>query len=124
MSLRTRHPLLHGPLILLVCIFSAGLSPQNARGQNRPAQFREFLSQYAGKEILLINMSSDSLQFADADSTTQYVVVLDQVGSDLMIVHRSTGADKRSFTYPLADIRRITYLFGGRPYKRIVVEMF
>ena len=77
-----------------------------------------------GKEILLISMSSDSLQFADADSTQKFVVVVDEVDDDALIVHRSTGNDKRSFAYPIAHIRRVTYLFGRRPYKRIVVEMF
>ncbi len=95
-----------------------------ALAQKRPAEFRGFLSQYTGQEILLINISSDSLQFADADSTERFVVVLDQVGNDLIIVHRQTGSDRRSFAYPIADIRRITYLFAGRPYRRIVVEMF
>ncbi|HMK38130.1 MAG TPA: hypothetical protein VK569_02240 [Bacteroidota bacterium] len=117
-----------GPLLkrtaFLLLLFAAGISRPAALAQQRPADFRSFLSQYAGKEILLINISSDSLQFFDADSTQRFVVVLDEVGNDVMIVHRTTGTDKRSFAYPLADIRRITYLFGGRPYKRIVVEMF
>ena len=102
----------------------AGSAMGTAFAQNRPALFREFLSQYAGKEILLLNISSDSLQFVDADSSRQFVAILDSVGDDVMIVHRATDSDKRSFAYPLSDIRRITYLFGGRPYKRIVVEMF
>lgn len=69
-------------------------------------------------------MSSDSLQFDDADSTQRFVVVLDEVGNDVLLVHRTTGSDRRSFAYPIAKIRRITYLFGRRPYRRIVVEMF
>jgi hypothetical protein len=105
-------------------LFAAGLSLPAGLAQNRPPEFRDFLSQYTGKEILLINISSDSLQFFDADSTQRFVVVLDQVGNDVLIVHRSTGTDKRSFAYPIADIRRITYLFGGRSYRRIVVEMY
>jgi hypothetical protein len=107
--------------LFLLC---AWLLASPALAQKRPAEFRGFLSQYTGKEILLINISSDSLQFVDTDSTQTYVVVLDEVGNDLIIVHRKTGTDKRSFAYPIADIRRITYLFAGTPYKRIVVEMF
>lgn len=109
---------------VLLFLFSAGVSGPNAAAQKKPAEYRNFLSQYAGKEILLIDMSSDSLQFLDADSTQRFVVVLDEVGDDLLIVHRGTASDKRSFAYPISDIRRITYLFGGRRYRRIVVEMF
>ena len=83
-----------------------------------------FLSQYEGKEILLISLSSDSLQFADADSAQRFVVVLDEVNNDSMIFHRQAGDDRRSFSCPITDIRRITYLFAGRRYKRIVVETF
>jgi hypothetical protein len=118
-----QRPLLRGTVLFLI-LFTAALAQPSALAQKLPAEFRSFLSQYAGKEILLINMSSDSLQFADEDSTQRFVVVLDEVGNDVMIVHRETGADKRSFSYPIADIRRITYLFGGHPYKRIVVETF
>jgi hypothetical protein len=105
-------------------LLATGFLRPNARAQNHPHQFREFLSQYTGREILLINMSSDSLQFFDADSTQRFVVVLDEVGSDVLILHRANGADTRSFAYPIADIRRVTYLFGGRRYRRIVVETF
>jgi hypothetical protein len=103
---------------------AAGFLSPAGLAQKRPPEFRDFLSQYTGREILLINISSDSLQFFDADSTQRFVVVLDEVGNDVLIVHRTTGSDKRSFAYPIADIRRVTYLFGGRAYRRIVVEMF
>lgn len=108
----------------IVLLLAAGLLRSGVYAQQRPPAFREFLSQYTGKEILLINMSSDSLQFFDADSTKRFVVVLDEVGSDVLILHRATGADTRSFAYPIADIRRVTYLFGGRRYRRIVVETY
>jgi hypothetical protein len=108
----------------VLVVFAAGFLSSTGLSQDRPPDFREFLSKYAGKEILLITMSSDSLQFPDADSTQKFVVVLDEVGSDVLLVHRTTDRDKRSFSYPIARIRRITYLFGGRPYKRIVVELF
>ncbi len=105
-------------------VFAAGFLSSAGLSQDRPPEFREFLSKYTGSEILLVAVSSDSLQFADADSTQKYVVVLDEVGSDVLLVHRKTDIDKRSFSYPISRIRRITYLFGGRPYKRIVVELF
>jgi hypothetical protein len=109
---------------LLLFLLAAGFAQPAAFAQKLPPEFRSFLSQYAGKEILLINISSDSLQFDDEDSTQKFVVVLDEVSNDALIVHRTTGTDKRSFSYPIADIRRVTYLFGGHPYKRIVVETF
>jgi len=108
---------------ILIILVASGLS-RPATAQKRPQDLKTFLSQYTGREILLISMSADSLQFADPDSTQRYVVVLDEVRSDNMIVHRQTGSDRRTFSYPIADIRRITYLFGGRRYKRIVVETF
>jgi hypothetical protein len=119
----------HGRILALRTVFYLslivpGISPSAGLAQDMPSDFRDFLSRQTGKEIILISMSSDSLQFADADSTQKFVVVLDEVDNDALIVHRSTGSDKRSFAYPIAHIRRVTYLFGRRPYKRIVVEMF
>jgi hypothetical protein len=108
--------------VLIFC--AAGFRSPAGLSQGRPQEFREFLSKYAGQEILLISTSSDSLQFVDADSTQKFVVVLDEVGSDVLLVHRTTDSDKRSLAYPIAHIRRITYLFGRHPYKRIVVELF
>ncbi|HUI11674.1 MAG TPA: hypothetical protein VL221_15170 [Bacteroidota bacterium] len=105
-------------------IMLIGAGTLSVRAQRLPQTFREFLAGNAGREILLVNMSSDSLQFDDADSSMRFVVVLDGVSGDLFTVHRSTPGDSRSFAYPIADIRRITYLWGGRPYKRIVVETF
>lgn len=110
-------------IFIPVFVLAAGFSLP-ASAQNKPQELRTFLSQYAGREILLISMSSDSLQFAVEDSTQKFVVVLDEVRSDDIIFHRQTATDRRTFSCPMADIRRITYLFGGRRYKRIVVETF
>jgi hypothetical protein len=109
---------------VIIFLIAVGLSQPAAMAQKKPEELRTFLSQYTGREILLISMSSDSLQFADDDSTQRFVVVLDEVGNDNMIVHRQTGTARQTFSYPIADIRRITYLFAGRRYKRIVVETF
>jgi len=98
--------------------------PSCALAQGTPTTIRSFLSAYTGKEILLINRSSDSLQFVDCDSAERFVVVLDAIRDDVFVVHRSTENDRREFEYPLADIRRITYLFGNMPYPRIVIETF
>ena len=107
----------------LLALLLAAAAPA-ADAQRLPDTFREFLAQHTGREILLLNISSDSLQFEDADSSRRYVVVLDNVTGDMFTVHRTTPDDKRSFAYPIADIRRITYLWGGHPYKRILVETF
>jgi hypothetical protein len=122
MTFQSRHWFRRGTFVLI--LYAAGFSSPAGLSQDRPQEFREFLSKYAGKEILLISTSSDSLQFVEADSTQKFVVVLDEVGSDVLLVHRTTDRDKRSFTYPISHIRRITYLFGKHPYKRIVVELF
>lgn len=122
MILHARH--LFRKTAFVLFFFAACFSSPAGFSQVRPSEFQEFLSKYTGKEILLVSMSSDSLQFDDADSTQKYVVVLDEVGSDLIYVHRMTDGDKRSFMYPIADIRRITFLFGRQPYRRIVVETF
>ena len=90
--------------------------------QKGPTTLREFLARYTGKEILLLDKTSNTIQFAEPDSAHLYVVVLDEIRDDAMIVHRATESDKRTFSYPIADIRRITYLFNKRPYRRIVVS--
>ena len=97
---------------------------RSAVAQKLPGTFREFLAQQSGKEILLVTMLGDSLQYDGADSTERYVVVLDGVTGDFFTVHRTTQGDRRSFVFPIADIRRITYLWGGRPYRRVLVETF
>jgi len=95
-----------------------------AVAQQRPATLQEFLAQYTGKEVLLLDTSSGEEQFTDGDSTSRYVVVLDEVHDGYLVVRRNSETDRRTFQYPLADIRRITYLFDGRPYPRIVIETF
>ena len=107
----------------LVVVLLAAASPA-AVAQKLPETFREFLAQHTGREILLYTMTSDSVQFGDADSSQRFVVVLDGVSSDLFTVHRTVPDDRRSFAFPIADIRRITFLWGGHPYRRILVETF
>jgi hypothetical protein len=109
-------------LFWALLLFAVSAAPHHAVAGGNPATVREFLSRFAGKEILIVNLLEENLQFDDADSLTRYVVVLDSVASEHMIVHRAAGSDRRSFEYPLAEIRRITYLFDGKPYPRIVIE--
>jgi SpoU rRNA methylase family enzyme len=100
------------------------LTPVGSSAQSGPASFREFLAQYTGKEILLIDKIAENIEFFDKDSTTKYIFVLDEVVDDMIVIHRSTASDKRSMVFPIEDIRRITFLFGGRPYQRIVIETY
>ena len=109
-------------LFWALLLFAVSAAPHHAAARGNPATMREFLSRFAGKEILIVNLLEENLQFDDADSLTRYVVVLDSVASEHMTVHRAAGSDRRSFEYPLAEIRRITYLFDGKPYPRIVIE--
>lgn len=105
-------------------LLSAVTPAMHAIAQQKAPTVRDFLSQYLGREVLLLDKTSNELQFDDPDSTTRFVVVLDNVGDDTFIVHRGTPAHETSFQYSLSKIRRITYLFDGRPYKRIVIESF
>ncbi|HTR99861.1 MAG TPA: hypothetical protein VML00_08925 [Bacteroidota bacterium] len=114
----------HFARIWILLLLLTGGGGRCAVAQKLPGTFREFLAQQSGKEILLVTMLSDSLQYDDADSTERYVVVLDGVSGDFFTVHRTAQGDHRSFVFPIADIRRITYLWGGRPYRRVLVETF
>jgi hypothetical protein len=107
-------------MLLLLLLPLAASTPVAA--QQGPATFRAFLSQYRGKEILLLDRKSELLRFDDADSSSKFVVVLDEVDEDSFIVHRGPPEHVNSSTYSLASIRRVTYLYNGRPYKRILVE--
>jgi hypothetical protein len=106
-----------------VCLLLLAVSTRGA-AQQAPATIREFLSGYRGREILLLDKTANALQFADSDSTSRYVVVLDEVDTDTFVVHRGSSDHRNSYTYSLAAIRRITYLFDGRPYRRILVESY
>ena len=54
---------------VIIFLIAAGLPRPAAMAQKKPQELRTFLSQYTGREILLISMSSDSLEFADDDSS-------------------------------------------------------
>lgn len=93
-----------------------------AQTSENPTTFLEFLTQYVGKEILLLDFSPDMGDVSPSDSLQRYVAVLESVTENGIVVRRIAESDKRSLTYPLSYIRRITYLFNGRRYRRIVVE--
>jgi hypothetical protein len=107
----------------MALILLAGAPPRLLAQTNPlPSTFQEFLHQYVGKEILLLDGSSDLGQSDEADSMMRFVAVLESVSEQGIVVRRNLSGDKRSLSYSLANIRRITYLFNGRRYRRIVVE--
>jgi hypothetical protein len=93
-------------------------------GQKRPAQLRDFLLQYRGKELQIIDNTGGTEQFSSGDPSKTYTLTLNEVESDYIVVSRNTATDKRTFIYPLAVIRRIIYKYDGKPYDRILLEMY
>lgn len=114
-----RLTLLAGAAIIL---FAAASPLTLAQPKPLPPTFEEFLQQYVGKEILLLDGSPDLEQTDEADSMQRYVAVLESVSEQGIVVRRNKANDKRSLSYSLANIHRITYLFNARRYRRIVVE--
>ena len=108
-----------GTLALLFLIPGAECS-----AQKRPTQLREFLLQYRGKEIQIVDKTGGTEQFATGDPSKTFTLTLNDVESDYIVVSRSTATDKRTFVYPLSVIRRIIYQFDGKPYDRILLEMY
>ena len=95
-----------------------------AQAQKRPALLREFLSQYKGKEIQIIDRTGGTEQFTTGDPSKAYTLTLNDVQTDYIVVTRNTATDKRTFLYPISIIRRIIYQFDGKAYDRILLEMY
>jgi hypothetical protein len=92
--------------------------------QKRTVQLREFLLQYKGKEVQIIDNTGGTEQYASGDPSKAYTLTLNEVESDYFVVSRNTATDKRTFIYPLSVIRRIIYKVDGKPYDRILLEMY
>jgi len=92
--------------------------------QHRPAQLREFLLQYRGKEVQIIDKTGGAEQFTSGDPTKAYTLTLNEVEGDYIVVSRNTATDRRTFIYPLTVIRRVIYQFDGKPYDKILLEMY
>ncbi len=108
-----------GALVLLSLVPVA-----ECAAQKRPAQLREFLLQYRGKEVQIIDKTGGTEQFTAGDPSKAYTLTLNDVESDYIVVSRNTTTDKRTFVYPLTVIRRIIYQFDGKPYDKILLEMY
>jgi len=92
--------------------------------QHHPAQLREFLLQYRGKEVQIIDKTGGTEQFTSGDPTKAYTLTLNEVEGDYIVVSRNTATDKRTFIYPLSIIRRVIYQYDGKPYDKILLEMY
>ncbi len=104
-------------LLLLLCT-GDGLA------QHRPPTIGEFLKQFKGREVFVMDKTTGLEQFTSGDANKTYCVVLDDVLTDHIIVRRNTDTDRRTFLYPLSVIRRIIFENNGKPYEKIVIEMY
>jgi hypothetical protein len=109
-----------GVTMLLGFALSAG----DAIAQRKPPSLREFLLQYRGREVLMMDKTGGVEQFAGGEAAKAYTVRLDDVLNDYIVVTRDSDTDKRSFVYPISVVRRVIYLYDGKPYQKIVLEMY
>jgi len=110
----------------LVAVLLTVLTASVAFGQTsrNPATFKEFLSQYKGKEVLIIDKTGGQEQFTSGESSKAYLLILKDVQNDYFVVSRNVETDKRTFAYPMSVIRRIIFQYDNKPYQQIVIEMY
>ncbi len=96
----------------------------DACAQKRPTTLRDFLLQYRGKEIQVMDRTGGTEQFVAGDPTKTYVLTLVDVQDDYIIVSRNTSTDKRVFVYPISVIRRIIFAYDWKPYQMILLELY
>jgi hypothetical protein len=112
------------PTVLLVLgIILLGSTPESL-AQKRPATLRDFLVQYKGKEIQIMDRTGGTEQFVAGDPTKTYVLTLVEVQDDYIVVSRNTSSDKRAFVYPISVIRRIIFAYDWKPYQMILLELY
>ena len=110
---------------LLSAVVVAGLgvwSPAYGQTAATPPTFSEFLQQFVGQELLVVDRSVDMGQTEAPDSLDRYLALLESVNERGIVIRRNLQDDKRTLMYTFADIRRVTYLFAGKRYPRIVIE--
>jgi hypothetical protein len=95
-----------------------------AAAQKRPPSLREFLLQYKGRDVLMMDKTGGVEQFTGGEAAKAYTVRMDDVLQDYFVVTRDSDTDKRSFVYPMSVLRRVIYLYDGKPYQKIVLEMY
>ncbi len=108
-------------LILLAAVPATSLAQRRSPGNGT---LREFLAEYKGKEILILDRTTGVEQYVSGDASKAYSLTLNDVQADYIVVSRSTETDKRSFIYPLSVIRRIIYAYDNVRYQKIVLEMY
>ncbi len=111
-------------LYILLALGALILGTADSMAQKRPGSIREFLLQYKGREIQILDKTGGTEQFTSAESNKTYTLTLNDVLSDHIIVTRNTDTDKRTFLYPISVIRRIIYMYDDRPYQKILLEMY
>ena len=97
-------------------------SPTYGQTTSTPPTFSEFLQQFVGQELLVVDRAVDMGQTEAPDSLDRYLALLESVNEQGIVIRRNLPTDKRTLLYTFADIRRVTYLFAGKRYPRIVIE--
>ena len=110
---------LQGALVLILLVPGA-----ECAAQKPPALLRDFLLQYKGKEIQILDKTGGTEQFNTGDPGRTYTLSLNDVETDYIVVSRNTATDKRTFVYPISVIRRIIFEYDGKPYDKILLEMY
>jgi hypothetical protein len=109
--------------VLILGILLLGAPPESL-AQKRPATLKDFLAQYKGKEIQIMDRTGGTEQFVAGDPTKTYVLTLVEVQEDYIVVSRNTSSDKRVFVYPISVIRRIIFAYDWKPYQMILLELY
>jgi hypothetical protein len=114
---------LRATMVLLLGILLLG-SAAESFAQRRPATLKDFLLQYKGKDIQIMDRTGGTEQFVAGDPTKTYVLTLAEVQDDYIVVSRNTSSDKRVFVYPMSVIRRIIFAYDWKPYQMILLELY
>ena len=109
--------------LLVAGLLLIGLS-EDASAQKRLPTLKDFLLQYKGKDIQIMDRTGGTEQFVAGDPTKTYVLRLVEVQDDYIVVSRNTSTDKRVFVYPISVIRRIIFAYDWKPYQMILLELY
>lgn len=115
---------LQGACLAILVLLGMALSGTDALAQRKPPSLREFLLQYKGRDVLMMDKTGGVEQFTGGEAAKAYTVRLDDVLNDYIVVTRDSDTDKRSFVYPISIVRRVIFLYDGKPYQKIVIEMY
>lgn len=119
-----RMPLGSPVLALALVLTLSFVAGSESLAQRRPSTIKDFLLQYKGRDIQIMDKTGGSEQFVGGDPNKTYVLTLVDVQNDHIVVARNTATDRRMFVYPISVIRRIIFAYDGKPYQMILVEMY